>query len=62
MALDGRHTGKVTGRVFECPICDVEIEIGENELKSKEIMCTYCECPLRIRTDKEGGITLTEDF
>lgn len=47
----------------DCPMCDVEITITQDERPGDQIFCVYCSTPLKIRKKKETDeIYLEEDF
>lgn len=49
--------------ILICPLCDVDIEMTQNEKVGDELFCNYCESPLKIRMKKESEeVYLVEDF
>jgi len=51
------------GISIDCPMCDVEITITQDERPGDQIFCLYCSTPLKIRKKKETDeIYLEEDF
>ncbi|MFQ5328412.1 MAG: hypothetical protein ACE5D4_00290 [Thermodesulfobacteriota bacterium] len=45
-----------------CPLCDVEIPLSGEEVVGQQIMCIYCECPLKLRKRKDDTLYFAEDF
>lgn len=46
-----------------CPMCDVEVEMSRNQKVGDEIICPFCETPLKLRQYKENeDVYLQEDF
>ncbi|MFQ5428247.1 MAG: hypothetical protein ACE5EZ_04625 [Thermodesulfobacteriota bacterium] len=52
---------KISSGYFQCPLCDAEVALGEDEKTGDQIYCSYCQCPLRVREKKENKY-LVEDF
>jgi hypothetical protein len=53
----------ITGKEYlTCPLCDVEVPLSGDEGLSGQIMCIYCECPLKLKKTKEDEPYLEEDF
>lgn len=48
---------------IECPMCDAEIPLGSDPQPGLELLCSYCETPLRLKKKKEDdSLYLQEDF
>ncbi|MFQ5586003.1 MAG: hypothetical protein ACE5GF_04185 [Thermodesulfobacteriota bacterium] len=50
------------GEYITCPLCDVDIPLSGEEEVGDQIMCVYCECPLKIKKTREDELYLVEDF
>ncbi|MFQ5353457.1 MAG: hypothetical protein ACE5DR_00785 [Thermodesulfobacteriota bacterium] len=46
---------------LQCPLCDAEVPIDEDEKDGEQLFCPYCECTLRLR-ERNDNKFLTEDF
>ncbi|MBI5562962.1 MAG: hypothetical protein HY894_08975 [Deltaproteobacteria bacterium] len=47
----------------ECPMCDVEVPISQDDKVGDQIFCVYCSTPLKIRKRKDTDeLFLEEDF
>lgn len=44
-----------------CPVCDCEIPLLDDESPGDEVICPYCQSPLRIRIDMDEP-RLEEDY
>jgi len=54
--------GKETINI-DCPMCDVEITITQDDRPGDQIFCNYCSTPLKIKKKKETDeLYLEEDF
>ena len=45
-----------------CPLCDVDIPLSGEEEVGQQIMCVYCECPLKLKKTRDDELYLVEDF
>ncbi|NOS35171.1 MAG: hypothetical protein GQ522_00890 [Deltaproteobacteria bacterium] len=45
-----------------CPLCDVDIPLSGEEVVGQQIMCVYCECPLKLKKTRDDELYLVEDF
>jgi len=46
---------------LQCPLCDAEVPISEEDRAGNQVYCPYCQCPLKLRK-KADKIYLDEDF
>ncbi len=46
---------------LQCPLCDAEVPLSEDDKTGDQVFCTYCQCPLRVRKKAEK-VYLVEDF
>ncbi|MBI5233360.1 MAG: hypothetical protein HY880_03300 [Deltaproteobacteria bacterium] len=47
---------------LSCPLCDADMPMEPDFEAGDEVICTYCDSPLRIRKTKEDEYCLEEDF
>jgi len=45
-----------------CPLCDADIPLSGDETVGEQIICVYCECPLKINKSRDDVLYLVEDF
>ncbi|MEE9591606.1 MAG: hypothetical protein V3W26_03750 [Thermodesulfobacteriota bacterium] len=45
-----------------CPLCDVDVPLLGDEVVGEQILCIYCQCPLKIKKTEDDDICLEEDF
>jgi len=50
------------GEYLTCPLCDVEIPLSGEEEVGQQIVCVYCECPLKLKKRKDDTLYFAEDF
>ncbi len=46
---------------LQCPLCDAEVALTEEDKAGDQMYCAYCQCPLRLRERKKEKY-LEEDF
>jgi len=52
---------KTSSGYLQCPLCDAEVPVSENNRAGDRLYCSYCQCPLRLR-EKDETKYLDEDF
>ncbi|MFQ5480047.1 MAG: hypothetical protein ACE5DW_02090 [Thermodesulfobacteriota bacterium] len=55
------YDSETSSGYLQCPLCDAEVPISEDEKAGDQIYCAFCQCPLRVREQKEEKY-LEEDF
>ena len=56
-------SNRVTANVYlTCPLCDADVSLTGDETVGDQIMCVYCECPLKIKISRDDDLYLVEDF
>jgi len=45
---------------LQCPLCDAEVPISEDDKAGDQLFCPYCQSPLRVR-EKAEEIYLADD-
>ncbi len=49
-------------KYLSCPLCDVDVPLSGDEKIGDQIVCVYCESPLKLKKTKEDELYLQEDF
>ncbi len=50
-------------KYLNCPVCDAEIPVAEDDRAGSDIYCAYCQSPLKLRQVKgKEEFYLEEDF
>jgi len=50
-------------KYLNCPVCDAEIPVAEDDRAGSDIYCAYCQSPLKLRQAKgKEEFYLEEDF
>ena len=45
-----------------CPMCDVDVPLIGDEKLGEQVMCPYCQTPLKLRKNKEDKLFFEEDY
>jgi len=49
------------GKEMECPVCEADIFLENDDRPGDLVVCSYCKVTLKI-VQKRDGIILVEDF
>jgi len=54
--------GEKKAAALICPMCDVEVPLEGDERPGTQIMCPYCQTPLKLKKNKEDQLFLEDDY
>lgn len=54
--------GEKKAATMACPMCDVDMQLSGDEAPGDQLMCLYCQTPLKIKKNKEDQLFFEEDY